>query len=58
MILECISGVKSSIGGAVRSLREKVLFFPVVAAGRKPDFETAELLVVQHGVEKLLIPSL
>ena len=44
MILEYIPGVKSTNGSAVRSLREKVLFFRPVAAGRKPDFETAELL--------------
>ena len=49
MILECISGVKSTNGSAVRSLREKVcvcvcvcVFLPAVA-DRKPDFEPAEL---------------
>ena len=59
MILECISGVKSSNGSAVRPLNEKV-FFPVFMAGgpwRKPDFETAELAWYNKGVEDIGTPE-
>ena len=43
MILECIPGVKSTNGSPVRPLTEKVYFFYLISAGRKLDFETADL---------------